>query len=475
MRFSKLVLCLLLLVIGFGYWVWLTAEVENVPAFQASTESGGDASSADAEQTPDGAHELARINAEQTKPLPSAAWDSASGIPGGHLLLLDATTMQPLPGTIVGVFDLPQKVQRLWGVETWGLDAWRFEPENADDKKPRFLLQADATGMVSIPSPETGFGIIARQGDFFGFLTMRQLPDDSTVELLLWPDRSLTIAVVDQHGTPMAGIEVGPMQANNYARFLATAKTDAQGLAFFPHLTALLHGLTETPVLTVACATPWPGTSPAPVPLQDFPERILLQAPATTDLLVSVEHANGSPYLEPTAISLGMAGGSFGAQPLFPYDVSRSVRVTQHSQQGKAVFKGVDISTDLVLTSRIGNRTRDAKTVIPAPRVADSPTVVVLRPPAGDVALRFRVFHEEDKPAANTDLTIKYQYGSDGSSGGGSFRGSSNMLVTTDAEGRFSWILDDDGIQDDKLIFQANSIRCEFAGDGHLTRSNAER
>jgi hypothetical protein len=168
-------------------------------------------------------------------------------------------------------------------------------------------MESRTAGLVELPAFEETQLAIARHGDLFGVLI---LEGGESPVIRLWPDRVLSIRVVDPSGRPVPGVPVALRSGTgrDWSSVYWEKLTDDQGLAVMRHIGIEWYGFLEPGALYYA-ALSFPLADPVEVLLESesFPsEPVEPVLPATGSVSLELVDSNGAPcsvrtwaYLQP--------------------------------------------------------------------------------------------------------------------------------------------------------------------------------
>ncbi len=260
-------------------------------------------------------------------------------------------------------------------------------------------------GRVSLPpvamrEPE----LAARKGELFGVGERRRGSRD--VVIRLQRDETLTIDVVRPDGEPLAGAPVAVVQSGGRRPdFLWSEAADERGRIVIEHFQLYRNDSRRGGERTSALLR-----IPGPVMVaKDFPdpapaEPLILEAPATTSLTVSVVDAQGLPVRAPLAISLTPAEGEREQAGLASWFTSASE--TKDSGDTEVLFPFVATATRLSPRVRFVDDRDHAWTgvEITTPRTPDSEAQVEVATPDWLTLLEGRLLDADEAPLSRQTI-----------------------------------------------------------------------
>ncbi len=348
-----------------------------------------------------------------------------------EVLVVDKATQQPVAGADARWTDETQwaLVQKLPPAERQALY------REGDGMAERFGWRgrSDKDGKLRITLGKNGTNVIAREGGRYGaghFLREAETPPEGH-RLLLGPDTTLRVRVLDHAGRAAAGVPLSLLNVEADgkvpAQYHAERTTGEDGLATFRHVQArqvvqwgpakgkavaqwavrvAIHQLDVAPVLVDAQAPP--------------AEPVEVKLPPTGRLAVRMTF-EGRPLLslEQLSIHCGpkedhMALNAAWSQPL--------------DADGVARFGYVPLGKTFFVGSMNGGYWNFE---VQGPRVVDQEVSASIELAGEVIALAGRLLEGDGTPVA--DQYVSTQYDFEVQSGGGQ--------VQTDADGRFLWIV----------------------------------
>lgn len=290
--------------------------------------------------------------------------------------------------------------------------------------------EADEEGRCRVPAPggRGGLALVARSGELYGMTHVR--PEHTgEVALLVRPDRTLRVAVVDRHGGRIAGVRVvvevlSPREGTRGPSRWPLGETDTDGRFERLHVQEMAGDAASS--IVELCAEPLGQAGPTQrIDVTAPPSEVVLQMPPTGSVTIRLLEADGTPldprYLEQPRLAVA----SFDREPA---DASAKADGFNRSDAWVPIGPDGIARLDHVAFDRFlaaGLRTFDAA-VFRGPTLENARVEHTIRMSAESMVLVGRLLGRDGAPLVERTLLVTCEYG----------RGMSSVACRTDAEGR---------------------------------------
>lgn len=310
----------------------------------------------------------------------------------------DAATLEPIANAVVHY--LPYSTWKIPEVSK----ILREEKLGPYERITRFgePFQADASGVLQLPTPDQRFSIVAENGNSFGY---RWFFDPAEVsggfEILLYPEIQVTVEVRNESGQPVEGAAVG-FSHSTFAYTSAPSlevSTDADGKATFEHLELETFDNPDRPG-SFALLVPSAPAQRVQVPAAELPKAHLsFVMPQTGTVEVEALDGSGFPLDNGTPVVLQLAndaakavasGGDPEARNRWSMQLSESMQIA-YVREGVATFPKVGIGTELAVASYDDEANGHAVVIAQGPTQAGDVvrTTIALSKAPGELRFRF--------------------------------------------------------------------------------------
>ncbi|MFT5290137.1 MAG: hypothetical protein ACI82F_002208 [Planctomycetota bacterium] len=338
------------------------------------------------------------------------------GISQGELrqvVLLRAEDRSPVSGAFVHVQKADDDLDEGRQLRDEDLDLYlsRFTERFASDSAGIARIPADRNGWLCALAPGlVGSGEINRR-------------NADTIELLLYPDRTVAVEVFGPAG-PLEEVDVvlgSTSDRRGRGREFARRRTDANGMALFTHASALMRGRRggagDQPSMVKLDIPLEEDLTAAVPPLEtlesnpDLTHKITLHAPATGAVAVRVFGADGTSFDSPGSVQLVQFGEELNERlQALDNDIQELVRRARNSvvrdlEGGLAHFAHVGLGLELGVRASFEEERDPTAELKGGPLVGGSLVEIDLT--AGPVAtvLIGRLVDEAGEPLANLSFS----------------------------------------------------------------------
>lgn len=328
-------------------------------------------------------------------------------------------------------------------------DKLAYRDANFDEQLDRWgtVFACDAGGVAKIPMPESGwFKAGARLGSLWGSRTVREEEREglAEIEIVLQPAIHVSVLVVDETRTPVAGIPVAyrPVNREGRGNDSETAVTGPDGIASLRHLQEeYLRNKDWADQHLVALTLPCdPPVQTAFDPLAPPADPIVLVMPATGIVEVEVSTLDGEPA-EGLQVALQRKMSDedrkrhIADKGMVPQDWLGRQR--QPAKNGLARFEGIGLGLTLEYGADFDRSGFIESGFGLGPQKPGETVRFVLRQTATAPVITGRLITAEGKPVAAFDFMPNVHVP-------GVHHPVARQRVTTDAEGRFRFPIDID-------------------------------
>lgn len=258
--------------------------------------------------------------------------------------------------------------------------------------------------------------------------------DHDKMNLLLWPDKSIAVHVVDQQANPVEGIRVSLRQVDTqYDYWVPSSITDADGMAFIRITEEKISISADEDFAIVLDVLASPAVA-IPIELDNLPTQpVQIVKPATGQLEFLLVDENGSPsqgLFQVTLRSRGKNSTTSGGHD--PQEASFFDHTLQElNSNGIVRFPFVDLNLKVRANIDIPQHRNPESSEILGPTV-DGQTITITK----DISANYfqvsgRLLNEQGEVEAFLELDTELY------SPRGTSLGSSNLFAATDGEGRF--------------------------------------
>lgn len=307
----------------------------------------------------------------------------------------DAHKHTPIAGAEVYIYP-ESKLLRHWNVRGWSdFPTSPMDPQ-AEGALGPFL--ADELGWANVPTPGPGDLVVARLGDFHGFLEPRNAPEVN--HLPMYSDPPIHVQALDENGEPFANQTV-VLAASSWVRLNAT--TDENGRAQFhaPRL-HLRNELNRHYSISLRAAALLPEIGP--MPFADLPHEVTVHQVTGSGIRLKFELPDGSPYL-------GEASVKISSQRVW-----RSLHWSQEltpAHQGVQEIGPIALDTEVNLKFEFFGRYayRDFDMKVKSPSAPGEIVEVTVPCPGNNLTIPFRLLAPDGSPAAGQVVSLSLMEG----------------------------------------------------------------
>jgi hypothetical protein len=284
--------------------------------------------------------------------------------------------------------------------------------------------QADQDGVVLLPRRHRFAHAFCEHGDLWGWVELDSEPRYEALPLRLMPDADVAVRVVSGGArTPVAGAEVALRYEVDpeSVETLATAFTDANGLARFAHIRQYTsYYWAHTEKIRVELAGVFAGDDGIEIDPEDVPPLVELEAGVLTALDVSIVGPDGRPVQEAVQVIVGMGSES-------PENAVRAVSSVAYG--GRVAFEQLGPALGVALLGRTRHGARTAVVeALTAPTHGGRIPVTLVMSSAG-ARVTGRLLSPSGAPVVERDLVALW----------GDAAGAARVVADSfaDADGRF--------------------------------------